>query len=245
MNPLNNHETVNLLNKVKLSIEKNSNDLTDLPMQDWPAKKITEMILKEVLYFRNLTDQEGFESIKHGVLSQEFRYIGIYSVDLTYTFDATTFGQLNEYFHWNFTIEEEDSENKTMKDDVDKKIAEIQEDDKNYNETPGSLRYNNIITQSENIKSIFIFLKNNIPNMEDENIIPILALILLDMEKMSISRQNSFLSYQKMQSREFIEDKWTSCLIIDASYRKPNIVLNSFKSLKKKKDSKALTYFRL
>ena len=224
MHSLNNHETVDFLKKISSSIQIKDEKLLDLPMEQWPADKLTQKIIDNMAYFKKMAHQENFEAIKHGVICQELRAVGVESVELMYTFEPTIFGQLHEYFHWTFEIEGEDVQHKTMRDDIDKKIAQIQEEDKYYNEKPGALRYNSLLRQNENIRNIFMYLKENMPPMEDNSIIPICSLILMDLEKMSASRQYNFLSYQRMLSTEEPDDKWTSCIIIEANYKKPHIV---------------------
>jgi hypothetical protein len=227
MHSLNNHETVAFLNKVYSSIEEKDDKLAELPMEQWPAHKLAEKIIGNMVYFKKISHQENFEAVKHGVICQELRAVGVHSVELTYTFEPTIFGQLHEYFHWTFEIEGEDVKYKTMHDDIDRKIAQIQEEDKYYNEKPGALRYNSLLRQNENIRNIFVYLKENLPPMEDDSILPICALLLMDLEKMSASRQYNFLSFQSMMNSENPQDKWTSCLIIEANYKKPHIVLKN------------------
>lgn len=224
MHSLNNHETVDFLNKIYSSIEEKNDKLAELPIEQWPAHKLAKKVIENIVYFRNIAHKENFEAVKHGVLCQELRAVGVQSIELTYTFEPTIFGQLHEYFHWTFEIEGEDVKYKTMLSDIDQKIAEIQEEDIYYNEKPGALRYSSLFKQNENIKSIFIHLKENLPPMDKNSILPICALLLMDLEKMSASRQHNFLSYQSMFNSENPADKWTSCLVIQANYKKPNIV---------------------
>lgn len=224
MHSLNNHETVNFLNKIYSSIEEKNDKLAELPIEQLPAYKLAEKVIENLVYLKNIAHKKNFDAVKHGVLCKELRAVGVQSIELTYTFEPTIFGQLYEYFHWTFEIEGEDVKYKTMSSEIDKKIAEIKEEYNYYNEKPGALRYSSLLKQNENIKNIFVYLKENLPQMGENSILTICALLLMDLEKMSASRQYNFLSYQSMFNSENPVEKWTSCLIIKANYKKPNIV---------------------
>lgn len=222
-------ETIELLNKVEADL--NPSEKPDVPLHMLSASSLATKILTHIRYFNAISVKENFEEIKHAIICQTFRVLGVNSLELQYTFDPTMFGQLYEYFNWKFEIEEVDVPHKKMKDDIDQKIFEIKCNDLNYNEKPGTLRYDSLLRQDEHIKSVFNFLRNNLPDINEEQNISLSALILFDLERMSKQRQYNFLSFQNMMSKDNHDDKWISCLTIDSIYQKPTIVIDKLKVL--------------
>lgn len=227
MDSYQNQETFDLLNKINSSLENDDELLLDLPLENWPAKKLTDKIKDSIMFFRRLFNQPNYEGIKHALLYQELHKADIDYLELDYSFEPTVFGQLNENFRWIFQFENDSDTKKTLKKVIDYKISIINENNENYNEKSGSLRYSSLLRQEEQIKNVFNLVRAYMPEMENDNTLAMCALILLDLEKMSSTRQYNYLSYEKMYNSSDPLVKWTTCLMIDAVYNKPKLILES------------------
>lgn len=227
MNYYQNQETVNLLKKINARLKNDDEFLLNLPLENWPAQQITDKIKDSIMFFKKICEQSNYEGIKHSLLYQEFLKAGIDYLELDYSFEPTVFGQLNESFRWIFQFENDNATKKTLRQVIDYKIAIIDENNAHYNEKSGSLRYSSLLKQEDQVKNVFNLVRAYMPEMENDNTLAVCALILLDLEKMSSSRQYNYLSYEKMYNSSEPLVKWTTCLMIDAVYNKPKLILEN------------------
>lgn len=215
-------ETYNLLEKINHLVKNHDPLVKQIPFENLSPEEITLQIIHYFNIFKSMTIQEDSEKTKLAIISNQLRVLNINSIDIVQSFYPTVFGQIDEKFRWIFQIEHCDEEDSDLKKYISQTIKEIKEKNKFYNEKPG-LRYTSILGQEYKIYSLVKNIKEKLPPMEHSNLLLLCSIVLHDFERLSVTRQNNFVSYQSMYSEDNPLDQWTSCLTIEAEYKKIKI----------------------
>ena len=215
-------ETYNLLEKINHLVKVRDPIAKQMPFEKLSPEEITLQIIHHFNIFKSMTTKEDVEKTKLAIISNQLRVLNVNSIDIVQSFYPTVFGQIEEKFRWAFEIEHCDEDNSALKIYIANTIEEIKEKNKFYNEKPG-LRYTNILDQDYKIYSLVKSIKEKLPPMQHSNLLLLCSIIVHDFERLSVTRQNNFVSYQSMYSEENPLDQWTSCLTIEAEYKKIKI----------------------
>lgn len=213
-------ETYDLLDKISYLVKVNIPSIKKIKIEDLSSEEVTSQINYHFNIFKSMTTKTDIEKTKLAIISNQFKALNINSIDIVQSFLPTIFGQIEEKFRWSFEIEHCDEEDSDLKKYIAKTIEKIREENVFYNEKPG-LRYTSVLDQDYKIFSLVKNIKKQLPPIENSNLFLLCSIIVYDFERLSIGRQNNFVSYQSMYSEENPLDQWTSCLTIKAEYKKP------------------------
>ena len=215
-------ETHDLLEKINNLVKVNVPLIKKIKFDNLSSEEVTSQINYHFNIFKTMTTKTDIEKTKLAIISNQLKALNVNSIEIVQSFLPTVFGQIEERFRWVFEIEHCDEEDSNLKKYIAKTIEKIKKENIFYNEKPG-LRYTSVLEQDYKIYSLVKNIKEKLPPMENSNLFLLCSIIVYDFERLSIGRQNNFVSYQSMYSEENPLDKWTSCLTIEAEYKKLNI----------------------